>query len=137
MKYAIVCVDDDQGIVDVLSYQLKKYFSPSTTLIETLTNPMEVENCIEELLGYGVDILFLIVDYQMPEMNGATLIKKVKQKHPNLVCFMLSGQSNNIVVSELIETGLLSEFIEKPWVEKRLVEKIEPFILKIKKEEND
>ncbi len=137
MKYAIVCVDDDRTIVDVLSYQLKKYFSPSTTLIETLTNPMEVEGCIEELMSYGVDILFLIVDYQMPEMSGATLIKKVKLKHPELVCFMLSGQSNSIVVSELIETGLLTEFIEKPWVEKRLVEKIEPFITKIRKEEND
>jgi FixJ family two-component response regulator len=132
MKYAVVCVDDDKSILDLLAFQLKKHFEPNSTWIETYTDPAEVENAIDELLEYGVDILFLIVDYQMPVINGATLIRKLKQKRPDLICFMLSGQANKLVVNDLMSSKLLYEFIEKPWDENKLVELILPFINKAK-----
>jgi CheY-like chemotaxis protein len=127
MKYAVVCVDDDKAIIELLSFQLRKHFKESTTWIETYTNPKEVEKSVDDLMVYGIDILFLIIDYQMPEMNGANLIRNLKAKHPNLVCFMLSGQANNVVVSELINEGLLSHYIEKPWSEDELIKCISPF----------
>ena len=58
MKYAVFCVDDDNSILDLLAFQLKKHFEPNSTWIETYINPGEVENAIDELLEYGVDILF-------------------------------------------------------------------------------
>ena len=67
-----------------------------------------------------IDIIFVLVDYQMPEMTGVELIRKIKGKHPNLSCLMLSGQANAMHVSDLETDNLLEQFIEKPWSELQL-----------------
>ena len=75
---------------------------------------------IDTLVTEEIDIIFVLVDYQMPEMTGAELIRKLKSKHKNLNCLMLSGQANSIQVSELEKDNLLEQFIEKPWGEAEL-----------------
>jgi CheY-like chemotaxis protein len=130
MKYAVLCVDDEKAIVELLSFQLRKYFKPTTTWIEAYTIPSEVESNVQELMSYGVDILFLIVDYHMPVMNGATLVKNLKKNYPELICIMLTGQANDEVLSQLVEEELLYAVIKKPWSEDALVNKIKPFIEK-------
>ena len=45
--------------------------------------------------------LFVMVDYQMPTMTGAELIRKLKLKYQNLKCVMLSGQANKSSVDAL------------------------------------
>ena len=68
----------------------------------------------------NIDIIFVLVDYQMPEMTGAELIRKIKSKYNHLNCLMLSGQANSTQVSELEKDNLLEKFIEKPWDEDEL-----------------
>ena len=67
-----------------------------------------------------IDIIFVLVDYQMPEMTGAELIRKIKSKYKDLNCLMLSGQANSTQISELEKDNLLDKFIEKPWDEDEL-----------------
>ncbi len=119
-KYAIICVDDDPMINLMLNFQLNKIVNSSTTCIESYSNPSEVYAQLENLISNGVKPILLIVDYQMPEMNGDELILKVKEKYPNIPCVMLSGQANSVAISQLKKDKLLSEFIEKPWNEDQL-----------------
>ena len=130
MKYAIVCVDDDAFIVNILSFQLRKHIQNETTIVEVYTDPLKVEEAIEELHSFNIDIVFLIVDYQMPNLNGADLIKKLKLKFPELRCIMLSGQANEIVINQLKNDLLLEEFISKPWSEEKLMDIISPLLPK-------
>jgi CheY-like chemotaxis protein len=130
-KYAVICIDDDPLITSMLSFQLRKIIDPKTTFIETYSKPTEVEKNIEELVNFGVSLVFIIVDYQMPEMNGAELIRKLKNKYPWISCIMLSGQANDLVVAELKEDQLLEKYISKPWDEKDLFRAVEPLIKKI------
>ena len=83
---------------------------------------------IENFISIGVKPILLIVDYQMPEMNGDELIIKVKEKYPNIPCVMLSGQANAIAINQLKKDKLLSEFIEKPWNENQLVTAVNSYI---------
>lgn len=128
LKYAVVCVDDDPYILQMLGFQLSKIIDHKCTLLEYFTDPNEALSGISDLVQERIDIIFIIVDYQMPKMTGAQLIRSIKQKYPDLNCVMLSGQANQISVDELISENLLSTFISKPWDEEVLINAIRPLI---------
>jgi CheY-like chemotaxis protein len=121
-------VDDDPLILQVLSFQLEKIIDQKCTLLEYFTDPLVALASIDELVSEQIDIIFIIVDYQMPKMNGAQLIRAIKEKYPNLACVMLSGQANAIQVAELEQDNLLEDFVSKPWDESVLFSTIEPII---------
>ena len=127
-KYAVVCVDDDPYILQMLGFQLSKVMDQKCTLIEYFTDPNKALDNIDELVSQDIDIIFIIVDYQMPKMTGAELIRSIKEKHKNLRCVMLSGQANTSSVNSLKEENLLEEFLAKPWDESELFDTILPLI---------
>jgi YesN/AraC family two-component response regulator len=128
LKYAVVCVDDDPYILQMLGFQLSKIIDHKCTLLEYFTDPNEALSGITALVEERIDIIFIIVDYQMPKMTGAQLIRSIKEKYPDLNCVMLSGQANQISVDELVSENLLTCFISKPWDEETLVRIISPLI---------
>lgn len=127
-KYAVVCVDDDPYILQMLGFQLGKIINQKCTLVEYFTDPNEALDGIGTLVDERIDIIFVIVDYQMPKMTGAQLIRSIKEKYPDLNCVMLSGQANQLSVDELVSDNLLTCFIAKPWDEETLVQIIRPLI---------
>lgn len=127
-KYAIICVDDDPLINFTLSHQLKKIIDEKTTIVECFLRPELVVDEITKLTDNGIEVIFSFIDFQMPNINGAELVLHLKNKHPNLVCFMLSGQANDLVIRQMIEKKLLEKFIEKPWNEEDLINTIHPFL---------
>jgi DNA-binding NtrC family response regulator len=128
MKYAVVCVDDDPYILQMLGFQLSKIMDQSHTLIEYFTDPHHALENIDLLIDERIDIIFVMVDYQMPKMTGAELIRKLKSKYKYLKCIMLSGQANITSVDSLKSDNLLEEFIEKPWDEDELFDTLRPLI---------
>ncbi len=128
LRYAVICVDDDPMILQVLAFQLDKILDNKSILIEYYTNPNIALSDIDALINEEIDIIFVLVDYQMPEMTGAELIRKIKSKHKNLNCLMLSGQANSTQVSELEKDDLLEKFIEKPWDEDELRDAINKLV---------
>ena len=127
-KYAVVCVDDDPYILQMLGFQLSKVMDQKCTLIEYFTDPKKALDNIDELVSQNIDIIFIMVDYQMPKMTGAELIRSIKEKHKDLRCVMLSGQANTSSVNSLKEENLLEEFLAKPWDESELFDTILPLI---------
>lgn len=128
IKYAVVCVDDDPHILQMLSFQLEKIIDSKCTLIEYFTNPEDVITNIKELALEEIDIVFILVDYQMPQMNGVQLIRTIKAINPKMECVMLSGQANSVQVAELTQDNLLTEFIHKPWDEQTLFDVLSPLL---------
>ena len=128
LRYAVVCVDDDPYILQMLGFQLSKLMNQSYTLIEYFTDPDQALENIDLLIEEQIDVMFVMVDYQMPTMTGAELIRKLKLKYQNLKCVMLSGQANKSSVDALKTENLLEEFIEKPWDEEKLFDTIRPLI---------
>jgi CheY-like chemotaxis protein len=132
IKYAVVCVDDDPYILQMLGFQLSKIVDQKCTLLEYFTDPFEALLNIDGLVDERIDIIFIIVDYQMPQMTGAQLIRSIKLKYPDLKCVMLSGQANPGSVDSLRQDNLLEQFIEKPWNEEALFDAVKPILEKIR-----
>lgn len=132
IKYAVVCVDDDPYILQMLGFQLSKIVDQKCTLLEYFTDPFEALLNIDGLVDERIDIIFIIVDYQMPQMTGSQLIRSIKLKYPDLKCVMLSGQANPGSVDSLRQDNLLEQFIEKPWNEEALFDAVKPILEKIR-----
>ena len=128
IKYAVVCVDDDAVILQMLGFQLSKIVDKKYTLLEYFTDPSEALINIDQLVAEKIDIIFIIVDYLMPKMTGAELIREIKAKHPNLKCVMLSGHANPISIEALNKENMLESFISKPWNEEELFDTIRPIL---------
>ncbi len=128
LKYAVVCVDDDPYILQMLGFQLGKIINQKLTLLEYFTDPDKALEGIDELMAEKIDVIFVMVDYQMPKMTGSQLIRSLKLKYPTLNCVMLSGQANQVSVEELRSDNLLALFISKPWDEEALFAAISPII---------
>ena len=129
-KYAVLCVDDDPVILQLVDFQMKKLVNPVNTIVESTTDPTQVEEKLEEIKSYGLEPLFLMTDYQMPGMSGAQLIRKMKKINPELNCILLSGQANDVAVAELEDEKLLFSFIGKPWREDQMKEILRPLLSK-------
>jgi len=127
IKYAVICVDNHPYILQMLSFQLEKIIDTKCMLIEYFTNSNDVIENMNEMLHDDIDIVFILVDYQMPQINGVQLIRSIKNINPELECVMLSGQANSVQVTELTH-NLLTEFIHKPWDEKALFEVLSPLL---------
>ena len=128
LKYAVVCVDDDPYILQMLGFQLSKVIDQKFTLLEYFTDPNKALEGIGDLMNEHIDVIFVMVDYQMPKMTGAQLIRSLKLKYPTLNCVMLSGQANQVSVDELKSENLLASFHAKPWDEEALFAAIRPMI---------
>ena len=128
LKYAVICVDDDPHILQMLSFQLEKIIDTKCTLLEYFTSPQEALDNFDDLLQEQIDVIFILVDFQMPGMNGAQLIRAIKLKKPDIACIMLSGQANTVQVAELEQDGLLTCFVHKPWDEATLFQVLKSII---------
>ena len=128
MKYAVICVDDDPFILQMLAFQLNKIIEHKSTLLECYSDPTKVLESIDELVENDIAVVTIVVDYQMPKINGAELVRSIKTKYPHIKCVMLSGQANDIIVNELADENFLEKFISKPWDEEKLYQTIRPII---------
>lgn len=132
MKYAVICVDDDPFILQMLAFQLNKIIEHNSTLLECYSDPTKVLESIDELVDNDIAVLTIVVDYQMPKINGAELVRAIKGKYPHIKCVMLSGQANDLIVKELAEGNFLEKFISKPWDEEKLYQTIRPILESLK-----
>lgn len=123
MLYAIVCVDDDPMILQMLDFQLRKHITNEKVLFEFYTNPNEALDSMKRMEELGVFPVLLITDFQMPEMNGADFIRAVKKEIRSINTIMLSGQANAIQVDDLVNDELLDVYVYKPWDELNLIQK--------------
>ena len=59
---AVICIDDDPMILQVLGFQLEKFIDASNTLIELYINPSKALADIKEFVFDEIEIIFVIVD---------------------------------------------------------------------------
>lgn len=120
IKTAVICVDDDPHILQMLSLQLRKCLDTDRVLLDFFLDAKQVQEHMEKLKEEQIKIDFLITDFRMPSMSGYDLIKKTKSSFSDVKCILLSGQADEAQVERLKKEGLLEAFISKPWKEQQL-----------------
>ena len=68
------------------------------------------------------EIHLVLLDYEMPEMNGAQMLEKIKKnrKFLELPVIILSGNENQDVIARVLKHGA-SDFIKKPFATEELL----------------
>ncbi len=110
----IICVDDEQTILDSLKIELKQAFNDQY-LIETTESGEETLELIEELLEEQYEIPLIISDYIMPKMKGDELLKRFHLLSPSTRKVMLTGQADIEAVANAIQYAKLYRYLAKPW----------------------
>ncbi|NJL24205.1 MAG: diguanylate cyclase [Calothrix sp. SM1_5_4] len=106
MKTKVLCVDDDNSILDALTRLLKAQFDVGTA------------SCAREGLDWlkkNPDCAVVLSDFRMPGMNGVEFLREIRQNHPESVRAILSGQIDLQLVSEAINNSDIHKFFLKPW----------------------
>jgi response regulator RpfG family c-di-GMP phosphodiesterase len=104
-KPTVLCVDDEQNVVDSLRLNLRKHFNVLTALsaAEGLA-----------LLGKTPDVAVVISDMRMPEKDGAAFLAEVKNAAPTAVRMLLTGFSDIEAAMRAVNEGQIFRFLTKP-----------------------
>ncbi|TFV97127.1 response regulator transcription factor [Algoriphagus kandeliae] len=95
----IVLVDDHQLIIDGLSRIIQEI--PGFELVTSYHDPLEA---LQKIPVWKPEIL--MVDFEMPGLNGLELIRKLKQQIPELKTVLLTMHLDQATVKEALSLGV-------------------------------
>ena len=96
-KKSILFVDDDQRLLDGLRREL--FCMNNKWMMKFVTSGQEALALLKE---YPFDVI--ISDMRMPGMDGAQLLSKVKELYPDIIRFILSGNSDTEMIMKTINS---------------------------------
>jgi response regulator RpfG family c-di-GMP phosphodiesterase len=101
----ILCVDDEPRIVDSLAVQLRREYQ---VLAANGGN-----SALQILKEKGAPAV-IVSDMRMPGMDGATLLKHVKQLYPETTRILLTGEPGRDAAIAAVNEGQIFRFLTKP-----------------------
>ena len=122
----ILLVEDDEAILDGLSFCLKKEgFDVSCA------------NKAEDALNLALNQFFdlLILDINLPDMNGLKLYQKIKESK-DIPTIFLTANDSELSIVEALDSGA-DDYITKPFKTRELISRIHSVLRRTKKEEAD
>ncbi len=119
-KNYIICVDDEQAVLNQLSIQIGEAFG-EMCLVESAESAEEALEVMEELASGGGRILIMISDQVMPDMKGDQLLEIVHQKYPLTKKILLTGYAGLDSAMYAINNAGLDNYLEKPWDRDKLL----------------
>ncbi len=115
MDRRIVVVDDERIILELTSMILRS----KGYQVFTAENGEEGMALIEK---ERPDVVLL--DYMMPDMDGLTALKKIRNAYPDTYVMMFTGKGSEEIAVELMKAGA-SDYILKPFNNQDLVDRLE------------
>lgn len=119
-RKAILCVDDEKLILMSLIRELHNSFGDEF-IYERATNAYQAYEVIDDLAKEGIKLILIISDWLMPGIKGDEFLEKVRQQYPDIKAVMITGQADEAVINRLLESGCVTDVIEKPWDPVKLV----------------
>jgi DNA-binding NarL/FixJ family response regulator len=111
----VLFVDDEQNILS----SLRRFFFSENFEVHTA---LSSESGMKLLHETPID--FVISDFRMPETNGITFLKRVRDEFPNCGRAILSGLSDQEIVLSALVHGIADCYFVKPWENETIAEEI-------------
>jgi len=109
----ILLLDDEKLIIDLLDDMLSEKFN-----IRRACNGFSALEIIKE---YPIDLV--LVDYNLPDMNGLDFISKARELQPDTVYIIVSGNRDMTIAIDAVNTGVW-HFIQKPFKDVNYIKKV-------------
>jgi two-component system chemotaxis response regulator CheY len=131
MSYSILIVDDSMPMRAVLKRTLAAAGYGSARILEA----SDGKDALTVLAGDWVDLI--VTDYNMPEMNGLSFLKKVKTDtlFKDIPVVVISTEGNDSKIKEFMDAGAAG-YITKPFTPEDLRDLIVSIIGEADYEEN-
>ncbi len=100
----ILCVDDEESVLNGLRRVLSDYFE-----IHTATGGVEA---LRQMAEYEFSVI--VCDMRMPELDGAQLLAKVHAQWPNTTRILLTGYADMDLAVAAVNEGNIFRFLLKP-----------------------
>lgn len=114
MSEKVLLIDDEQDFLDIMSERMQARDIDVTTA-------SSAEDALGLVEGGGYDAI--ILDLQMPDMDGLQALSRIKAINPNLQVILLTGHATVEKGVQAIKLGA-TDVVEKPADIGLLVEKI-------------
>lgn len=101
----ILCVDDEPRILEGLVLHLRREYQ-----VLTANSGQVALQTLKDVGGVAV----VVSDMRMPGMDGATLLKQVKQRYPETSRILLTGETGREAAVLAINEGQIFRFLTKP-----------------------
>ena len=119
----ILLIDDSRTIRNIQKNVLKQLGH---------TDVLEAEDGVKALAVFNEQTPdLLLVDWNMPNMDGITLVRKVRETNKTVPMIMCTTEAEKSRVLEAVKAGVNS-YIVKPFTVESLGEKIEQTMSKVK-----
>ena len=106
-KINVILIDDSKVFIERMKVILSKFLSYH--LLNTCSNGKEL---VESPYMRNADLI--IMDIEMPGMNGVEFIKKAKVKYPDKKFYILTGYEITYEIKQALDSGLINEYFSKP-----------------------
>lgn len=123
LNQVILCVDDDEIILNSLEMLLKEHLGDDY-LYEFAENADDAMEILDELKTDGYQTLLVISDWLMPGLKGDNLLIKIHKKFPEVVKVMLTGQADSQAIERSRQEANLFACLSKPWETSELINTI-------------
>jgi len=120
---AILCVDDENIILESLKEQLRRNFG-NRYLYEMANSADEAWIVIEELCADGIEILVIVSDWLMPGIKGDEFLTQVHKRFPHILTVLLTGQADEAAIARARRDANLFALLHKPWSEEELIKTV-------------
>ena len=104
MEARVLLVDDEKDFLESMSERMRLRCMDVTTAATAKEALEFIENDVFDAI---------ILDVQLPEMDGMDVLKKIKAKHPEAQIILLTGQASLEMGVEAMKIGA-SDYLEKP-----------------------
>ncbi len=112
----VLCVDDDQDVLDALRLTLRKHYQVTTAI-----------SGAEGLAKLRREGAFAVVlsDMRMPAMDGVGFLARVRDAAPDTVRMVLAGGNDMNIAVHAVNEGQIFRFLSKPCPPKQLLKAFE------------
>ena len=115
MNQKIIVIDDERMILDLTAMVLQH-------------RGYEVFTADNALTGYDIiareQPAVALLDYMMPQVNGLTALREIRQRFPATYVIMFTGKGSEEIAVELMKAGA-ADYILKPFSNANLVDRID------------
>jgi CheY-like chemotaxis protein len=101
----VLCVDDEPRVVDSLAVQLRHHYQ-----ILTANSGQQALRLLADQDPPAV----IVSDMRMPVMDGATLLKHIRQLYPETTRILLTGETGRDAAIAAVNEGQIFKFLTKP-----------------------
>lgn len=110
----VLCVDDEQDILDSLERTLRRRFQVLTA--------KSFDEALQKVEDHP-DISVVISDFMLGLETGTSLLTQIRSEIPNASRVLLSGQVDLKSLEDAINSNKIHKFILKPWENDQLLDR--------------